>query len=207
METNEQNNASEQSEVQPHEESTSQEDKKFVPAKAYKEVTSDMHKFKDRYREAEAKANELEQRLKAIEEEKLKEQQRFEELYEREKAERERIAQEKERERELYLRSVKISALKNELGGKVNDKYLSFADIDSIELREDGTLSSESVQSVANAFRQEHPGLIAEDSSVNITGSPAAKGVVTEQREKTLDNMSKEEKIALLAELKKNRSK
>ena len=128
METNEQNNASEQSEVQTQEEGTSTEEQKFVPATAYKEVSSDMHKFKNRYREAEAKATELEQRLKSIEEEKLKEQQRFEELYEREKAERERVEQEKNKEKELYLRSVKLSALKSELGGKVKDEYLSFAD-------------------------------------------------------------------------------
>lgn len=205
METNEQPNASKQEEVQPQETGESTE-KKFVPADAYKEVSDDMHKFKNRFREAEAKAAELELKLKAIEENKLKEQQKFEELYEREKADKERLAAEREKEKELYLRSVKISALKNELGGKVNDPYLSFADIDGIELREDGTLSSESVQSVANKFRQEHPGLIAKDSSVNITGSPAAQGVQTEQREKTLDMMSTDEKVALLEKMKTNRS-
>ena len=89
METNDQPKASEQEVVQPQTESTSQEETKFVPATAYKEVSSDMHKFKNRAREAEAKANELAERIKAIEEDKLKEQQRFEELYEREKAERE----------------------------------------------------------------------------------------------------------------------
>lgn len=206
MENNDQPNVSEQEVVQPQTESTSKEESKFVPATAYKEVSSDMHKFKSRYREAEAKANELAERLKAIEEEKLKEQQRFEELYEREKAEKERLAQEKEQEKNLYLRSVKISALKNELGGKVKDEYLSFANIDSIELKEDGTLSSESVQNVANDFRQAHPSLIAQDSAVNITGTAPANGVVTEQRERSLDQMSIEEKVALLSKNKQNRS-
>lgn len=206
METNDQSNASEQEVVQPTKESASSEEKKFVPVTAYKEVSSDMHKFKSRAREAEAKANELAERLKAIEENTLKEQQKFEELYEREKAEREREAAERMREKELYLRSVKVSALKNELGGKVKDEYVSFANLDAIEIREDGTLSSESVQSVANAFRQEHPSLIATDSAVNITGTAPGSGVVTEQPEKTLANMTVEEKVAQLAKLKQNRS-
>jgi hypothetical protein len=205
MEDNDQQNASMQEEDQIQTKSTSDE-KKFVPVDAYKEVSSDMHKFKNRYREAEAKANELAERLKSIEEDKLKEQQRFEELYERERAEKEKIAAERRQEKELYLRSVKISALRNELGGKVKDQYLSFANIDSIELKEDGTLNSESVQNVANSFRQEHPGLIAKDSSVNITGSAPANGVITEQPEKTVAQLSTEQKVALLLEKKQNRS-
>lgn len=186
---------------------SNQEEQKFVPATAYKEVSSDMHKFKSRAKEAEAKAQELELRLKAIEEENAIKKQEFEKLWKTEKAEKERIEQERKRDKELYLRSVKLSALKNELGGNVKDEYLTFANIDAIELREDGTLSSESVQSVANSFRQAHPGLIAQDSSVNITGSPAASRVVNEKREKTLAEMSTEEKYQRLLEMKKqNRS-
>lgn len=205
MENNDQPKPSQEAVDQSQQESASEE-KKFVPVTAYKEVSSDMHKFKSRAKEAEAKANELAERIKAIEEDKLKEQQRFEELYEREKTEREKERQERLQERNLYERAVKISALKDELGGKVKDDYLSFAQLDKIELKEDGTLSSESVQEVANAFRQEHPGLIAKDSSVNITGNAPANGVVTEQPERSLANMSVAEKEALLSKMKQNRS-
>lgn len=205
METNDQPNASEQ-EVDQTQTDSSSDEKKFVPVTAYKEVSSDMHKFKQRAREAEAKATELAERIKAIEENELKKKQQFEELYEREKAARETIENERLQEKELYLRSVKISALKNELGGKVKDEYLSFADINSIDLKEDGTLSSESVQNVANAFRQAHPGLIAKDSAVNITGTAPANGVQTEQQEKTVGQLTTEQKVALLQKMKQNRS-
>lgn len=187
-------------------ESTSEETK-FVPVTAYREVSQDMHKFKNRAKEAEARANELEAKFRAAEEAKLKEQNKYQELYEREKQEREKIENERLRDRELYLRSVKVSALKSALGGKVNDQYLSFANIDKIELKEDGTLNSDSVQAVANAFRQDHPGLIAKDSAVNITGSAPANGIVTEQPAKSLKEMTMEQKIALLEQIKqKNRS-
>lgn len=205
MEAKDQVIASEQ-EVDQTQKDSSSEEKKFVPVSAYKEVSSDMHKFKQRARDAEAKANELAEKVKAIEEETLKKQQKFEELYEREKTERVKEQQERLKEKELYIRSVKISALKDQLGGKVRDEYLSFANIDKIELKEDGTLNSESVQNVANSFRQAHPGLIAKDSSVNITGSAPANGVVTEQPEKTVGQLSTAQKIALLEKMKQNRS-
>jgi phosphotransacetylase len=205
MEESDQQNASTQEVDQTQTESTSVE-KEFVPVKAFKEVSTDMHKFKNRAREAEAKATELAERIKAIEENELKAKQEYQTLYEREKAAKEAIEAERLQEKELYLRSVKVSALRNELGGKVNDQYLSFANIDSIELKEDGTLNSESVQSVANSFRQEHPGLIAKDSSVNITGSAPANGVITEQPAKTIDQLSTDQKVALLLDKKQNRS-
>ncbi len=204
MEDNQQNLSEEV--VEKTQTESNPEEKQFVPVKAYKDVSSDMHKFKNKAREAEAKANELAERLKAIEENTLKEQQRFEELYEREKVERQKEQEERQNEKALYLRSVKISALKDELGGKVKDEYLSFANVDSIELQEDGTLSSESVQNVANSFRQAHPGLIAKDSAVNITGTAPAKGVSTEQQEVTLESMTIEQKIAQLQKLKQTRS-
>ena len=205
METNDQQNPGVEKVDQTQNESA-QEEAKFVPATAYREVSSDMHKYKSGLKDEKARSSQLEAELAAIKENQMKEQQRFEELWKGEKAAREKEAQERSREKDLYLRSVKISALKNELGGKVKDDYLSFANIDSIELKEDGTLNSESVQNVANNFRQEHPSLIAKDSSVNITGSAPANGVITEQPERTLANMTTEQKIAELEKRKQNRS-
>jgi len=181
-------------------------EKKFVSVTAYKEVSSDMHKYKQRARDAEAKANELAERIKSSEENELKAKQEYQTLYEREKAEKERVIEERGREKDLYLRSVKLSALKDELGGKVKDEYLSFARIEKIEFKEDGTLNSESVQTVANTFRQDHPGLIAKDSSVNITGANPAKGVQPGQPPKGVNDLTTAEKIALLEKLKQNRS-
>ena len=206
METKDQQEPGKEVVEQTQTESTPVEESKFVSDKAYKEVSSDMHKYKSGLKEERARTAELEAKLSAIEENQMKEQKRYEELYEREKAERVKEQTERNKEKELYVRSIKVSALKDVLGGKVKDEYLSFANVDSIELKEDGTLSSESVQSVANTFRQAHPGLIAKDSAVNITGTAPANGVSTEQPPTTLGNMSTEQKIAQLEEMKRNRS-
>ena len=208
MSTEDQKPVSEQESVKPAEESV-QEQEEYVAKKAYQEVTKDMHKFKARNKEKDLKINELETKLKAIEEAKLVENQRFEELYHREKEEADKLRQARENEKKLYERAVKLSALKSELGGNVKDDYLKFADVDRIEIREDGTLSSESVQDVANSFRQEHPALVGKSTQINITHPAAATNVNHSQPEKTLETMSTKEKKELLQKLaleKANRS-
>lgn len=178
-----------------------QEQEQYVARKAYEEVTRDMHKNEAKAKEAEARAAELEAKLQAIEEAKLKEQNQWEELYKREREAREAAEQEKSHVRESYLRSVKLSALKAELGGSIKDEYLSFANIDAIELGEDGSLSSETVVNVANSFRKEHPGLIPTKSQANITGQAASSSGI-ETRDKNVNEMSLKEKLEQLAKLK-----
>lgn len=204
METNDQQEPSKEVVEQPQKNSESDEGKKFVPAQAYKEVSSDMHKYKSRSRELEAELNKLREEAKLREENELKEKQEYQTLYEREKAAREQAEINSKKQNELFVRARKLSALKGELGGKVKDEYLSFANLDKIEVKEDGSLSSESVQAVANSFRQDHPGLIESDSGVNITG-PAARGIETEQPAKTLKDLTTEQKVALLEQIKANK--
>lgn len=205
MSIEDQTPVSKQDEVNPSEEST-QSKEEYVARKAYEEVTSDMHKFKSRVKAEQARANELEAKLKAVEEAKLLEDQKFQELYEREKQEKEQLKQAREQEKNLYIRSVKLSALKSELGGNVKDEYLQFANVDSIEVREDGSLSSDSVRDVANAFRQDHPTLVGKGEGVNITSPAAATELNHAQPEKTLSTMSTKEKMDLLLQLSESKS-
>jgi hypothetical protein len=174
----------------------------FVRRQAYEEVNKDMHKFKSRAKDAEAKAAEAEAKLKAIEEDRLKQDQKYQELYEREKKQREIEANARKKDRDLYLRGLKLAALKGELGN-VREEYLSHAAIDEIEVQETGALSSDSVRSVANKFRQEHPSLIPTNVSGNITGyaSPTSFNP-TSNKTKTLGEMSFAEKADYLKQLK-----
>jgi chromosome segregation ATPase len=175
----------------------------FVRKTAYEEVTSDMHRFKSRAKDAEAKAAEYEAKLRAIEDEKLKSEQRYQELYEKEKREKEQLADTRKKERELYLRGLKLGALKSELGN-VKDAYLMHADISAIEINEDGTLNSESVRKVANQFRQEHAALIPSQAGSNITNF-ASPTSFNPKAPKSINDMSYAEKAAYLQQLKKNK--
>ena len=177
-------------------------EEKFVSKKAYEEVTSDMHKFKSKAKEVQAKLNEYEAKIKSIEEEKLKEQNRWKELYEKEQQERVRAEESRQKDKELYLESVKLSALKNELGGDIRNEYLRFADLTSISIDDSGSLSSESVKEVANKFRHEHPSLIPSKADANITSAPAAGKTNFNQEPKDLSQMSTAEKMEALAKLR-----
>lgn len=178
----------------------------FVAKKAFEEVTKDMHKFKSKARDAEARAAEFEARLKAMQEEDMLKNEQYKDLAEKYKGEAEQERQQRLRDRELYLETTKRAALKQELGGSVKDEYLVHADIGAIEVDENGNIVRDSLQSVANAFRQEHGLLLGNPKGSNPTsiGSNvnATAGAVT----KSIDDMSTEELAEQLRQLKENRS-
>jgi len=179
-----------------------QESEAFVSKKAYEEVAKDMHKFKSKAKELDATVNEYQARLKAIEEEKLIEQQQWKQIAEKRAAELEEEKRKAKETHNRYLRSLKMVELKKELGGSVRDEYLSFANLDTIDFNEDGTLNKDSLVTVANKFRQEHGQLIPKSENVSITGHAASNGEVTPP--KSLEQMSMAEKIAMLKQLKPN---
>ena len=167
----------------------------FVSRKVAEDFQRDMHKYKDKLKAADARANEAELKLKAIEEANMKDQQQWQELYEREKARAVQLEEDSERSKNLFSRAVKLQALKSELGD-VKEVYLQHADVDRIEVKEDGTLSSESVKLVANTFRQQYPEVIPQASNLNITSQ--SPGNPNLNIDKSVDEMSFAEKVALL---------
>lgn len=170
----------------------------FVKRSAYEEVSKDMHKYKASYKEIAAEKVRLETELKSREEAKLAEQQRFEELYEREKEERAKLEQTLQQNQEHLINSVKKTALLRELGD-INPKYLQHANIEGIEVRDDGTLSSESVVSVANKFREENPALVPSNNAGTITDSAPASNTLSNEPIKDVSDMSKDELRDLLS--------
>ena len=195
------NNVSDEKSQTSQTESTQETKEQYVAKKAYEEVSKDMHKYKSKAREVEAMKNELESKLKSIEEQKLMEEKRWQELYEKEKEEKSQLAEQREQDFERYLKSAKLAALKQELGGAVKDVYLNHANINEIEIKEDGTLSSESVLNVANQFRKDYPEVIPNTQNLNIT-SPSSPTQFAESEDKNdLSKMSYEQKAALLDKL------
>lgn len=187
----------------PQESSISQEPKEeFVKREAYQEVTKDMLKYKEQKKNLSAELNEYKSKLEAIEEERLRENQQYQELYEKAKSEVEQLKNSYESEKERNIRLAKMTALKQELGGDIRNEYLTHANLNGIELRDDGSLSPDSVREVANQFREEHSQLIPSKSNSQITNqAPSNGGLVT--KEKTLSDLSYSEKAALLNSLKK----
>lgn len=172
---------------------------KFVARSAYEEVSKDMHKYKSQAKDAAAKAAELEAKIKAAEEAKMQDEKRFEELYQKEKEAREKAELALRNTDEHYKKSVKMTALMRELGGNIEPKYLQHAALDEITVRDDGTLSSESVTAVANKFRQENPRLVPTQSASNLNDQAPGSSTPSATPLATLENMTQSEKRALLA--------
>jgi hypothetical protein len=183
------------------------EKEKFVARSAYEEVSKDMHKYKSQAKEAAAKAAELEAKILAAEEAKMQDEKRFEELYQKEKEARERAETALKSTDEHYKKSVKMTALMRELGGNIKPKYLQHAALDEIVVRDDGTLSSESVTAVANKFRQENPELVPTQNAGNMNDQAPGSNTPSANPLQTLDNMTQAEKRALLASKRTQSSK
>lgn len=179
-----------------------EEKEAFVSRKAYEEVTRDMHKNKQKAKDLEAANNELKSQFKAQEEQKMQEQERWKELYEKREAELEQERKKSSDQENRYMKSVKLSALKQEIGANVRDEYLHFAPIDNIVLSDDGSIDKDSLREVANSFRKEHGQLIPQSENVNITGQAASIYSVTQPKDRS--KMSVDELKQEIANLNKN---
>lgn len=174
-----------------------------VSEKAYEEVSRDMHKFKKEREELKAALNEVKTQLKLQEETKMQEQEQWKELYEKTKAETEEEKAKLMQEKQQYMKSVKKAALKSELGGKIKDRYLDFADLDQIVVNEGGLIDADSLLAVANEYRKEHGQLIQSDENNDITGHASTN--LDNFAPKSIKDMSHEEKVEALAALYANK--
>lgn len=174
-----------------------------VSKKAYEEVARDMHKFKDRAKKAEERANQYEAELKAREEREMQEREEWKALYEKREAEINQIRQEALDKEQRLVRTQKLAALKQELGGSIKDEYLGFANLDAITITETGSIDVDTLREVANQYRQEHGQLIPSKENTNITGQAGSN--FDNFQPKPLDKMSHEEKVAALKEIYANK--
>lgn len=180
--------------------SAAEEKEAFVSRKAYEEVTRDMHKNKQKAKELEAAFNELQAQLRAQEEQKMQEQERWKELYQKREAELEQVKRQAQEQNNRYMRSVKMSALKQEIGANIRDEYLQFANLDSIALTEEGTIDPESLRTVANEFRKQHGQLLPKQENVNITGQAPSSSDVSKPVD--ISKLSASELVQRYAKLK-----
>lgn len=174
----------------------------YVTKKAYEEVSQDMHKFKQKAKELEATVNEFQAQMKAQEDAKMQEQEQWKQLFEKREAELEAMRKEASEKDRRFQSSVKISALKQEIGGTIRDEYLRFANLDAIALNDDGTIDKASLQEVANGFRKEHGQLIQPSDNADITGHAPSSFV---GKEKGVNELSLQEKIQLLEQIEKQK--
>lgn len=139
----------------------------FVPKEVLESYKSDFFKLKDQLKEATGKLSEIEKQKAIEEEQKLRENQNFKELLEKRESENASL-QEKIQALEgdvgtFKTREVmgeKVGAFLDQADFKIDKKYLSFVDFDSIKMDDSGSVIGSSVKDAVEKFRNEHPLLI-----------------------------------------------
>lgn len=132
----------------------------FVPKPAFAEVTADMHKYKAKLKETEAKLNQKAEELEALTRERMEAEKQYKELYEKEREEKAKALEQIKVERKNFLDSHKINYLVQELGGLQRPEYIKHANLNAIEINEDGTVDMNSLKKEADRFKQEHAVLL-----------------------------------------------
>jgi hypothetical protein len=176
-------------------------EKELVEYETYRRVLDQRKADQSRARELQAELDRIKAEREEAEAAKLAEQKRFEELYASERKKSEDLtARIKQAETQSAL-DRKRAAIKTALGGVRKDEYLSFADLDSIVILENGQLDPDTVKAAANKFREAHPELVASKETSRLpndsaTGFQPPKG-------KPLHEHSMAELGAMLAASKK----
>lgn len=144
----------------------------YVSYETHKKLLSQRKADQAKAKDLEEKYNALLAEKQANEEQALAEQGKFKEMFEKER-QQSQILQDQMREaanRELKFK--KEIALKSMLGTLKKDDYLVFADINAIQLSDDGQIDIESVKEVAEKFQNDHPHLLLQESASLPNGAP-----------------------------------
>lgn len=152
---------------------TPQED--FVSKKAYQEVSTDMHRYKQELRETQARLNEIQAEKEAREREALAEQGKWEELYKKNQQELEAAKQERASEQNKFVDYHKKNSVLNKVGGFKRDEYNKFIDVNNIEMNEDGSIDEASLELEVDRIRQSYPELLKTGSGTKLPND-APKG-------------------------------
>lgn len=142
------------------EDNSQKEQDQFVKYENYEKVLKQRKKDQVRVRELEAEINAFKAEREAAEETALKEQNKFKELYEKEQQKAQELSDQFSGLRQEIQLTTKRNALKSELGGVQQEEYLQFANLDGIEVLEDGTINLDTVKAVAAEYREKHSHLL-----------------------------------------------
>lgn len=167
--------AGEKAVVSPTSDNGEQSESDYVSARAYKEVSSDMHKYKSKNKDLEAKLNQLLAEREAQERSQMEEQGRWRELAEREAKARAEAEMSLQAERQKFVSANKQSAVINKLGGFKKKEYASFIDTSNIEIDDRGLPTEESVEREVNRIRQELPELLLAKSTPKLPSEAPSK--------------------------------
>lgn len=175
----------------------------FVSVKVLDEYKADFFKQKEAKKALEVENQRLRDQQALREKDELVKNEQWKQLYETEKTEKVKVQAELQAKSEFFVNTSKVNAVVQKLGGFKKDAYVKFIDTSKIDLREDGTFDSDSINREVDRVRQEHPELLAVGPASGKMPSNAPSNLST-QNTNDLSKMSTAEltKLAIQQALK-----
>ena len=171
----------------------------FVPKKAYKEVSDDMFKYKNKLKETEALLNQMAAEKEAASIQSLKENEQWKTLYEKNQAHLDALEATRAQEKDQFVNYHKKQAVLKELGGFKKDEYTNFINVSSIELDDEGNVSPVSLVAEVNRIKQSYPELIKSAPANNLpSNAPKSIEVAGKPYAQMTDKEKMEFKMSLL---------
>lgn len=128
-----------------------------VTYETHKRVLRERKADLEKRRELEAQLDAFKDEAKQREQATLAEQGKHKELAEHYKAELERTQAALTERDEMINDGIKLQAFKSKVGGEFkNPKYMSFVDLNKIDLTEDGSVDEGTLEMAVNSFLKEH---------------------------------------------------
>ena len=171
-----------------------------VKASAVQDYKDDMFKYKERMKSAQAELEAVLAEKAALERNQLEKNEEWKVLYEREKSERESAVSELQQKSTQFMDSSKKNAVVQQLGGFKKDEYSRFIDVSNIEVTDNGTFSSDSLNREVERVRQTFPELLKAFDGPKLPGG--APSPVTQKDTKVSANMSRADLLAQYVKLK-----
>ena len=170
----------------------------LVSKKVVEEYKNDMFKYKAKMKETEAELQSLRDTQALSEKQNLEDKEEWKLLYEREKDEKAKALGDLEIKSKFFIDTSKKNAVVQKLGGFKKDSYVSFVDTSKIDVRDDGTFDSDSIQREVDRIKQDFPELLKATASgkmpneapINM-GQPQNRNLGTLSSSELLDLYSK----------------
>lgn len=169
------------------------EQQETVDAKVYKNVQSDMMKYKAEKREAQERLAQLEAQLRQREEAELMEKQEWEKVAKLKDQQLQELQNQQKQSQELLVNTHKIAAVTAAVGGFVKPQYAkTFTNVENIAMI-DGVIDDATLQAEVERLRRDHPELLKSSVKVLPNNAPAKANEIN----KSYNDMSKSEKDEL----------
>ncbi len=170
-------------------------------AKAAEDYRADMFKFKDRAKSLESELAKMRSESEAVERQNLERNEEWKELYEREKLAKDKAVTDLVDKTDKYIKSGKINAVVQQLGGFKKSEYSKFIEANNIDINENGTFSDESLQKEVDRVRQLYPELLKTHKATSTM--PSNESVTHSPAPVSLGKMSKDQLLAQYSKVNK----